>query len=234
MDVDALWAKLSSAPVGRPPPPQPEPQTDALPNGEHAATGLATAGRMDSEDVDIDGARQPDAPDDEMITIKRTYDFAGERVVEEKRVHKNTAEAKLYLASTDRTERVGSDPPATPDGQPALRRPLKRASLFEPNPTGEVKGLPADRHRLRTPSRAEVLALQKRLEEEAEKKARAQKVNTVQKSAMDWAAHVDAEGLQEELGEYGRSKQGYMGKMDFLRNVEGRREEESRRVRMMR
>lgn len=185
----------------------------------------------------MDSATQPAEVEDDVITIKRTYDFAGQTITEEKRVLKTSAEAKLYLSTktpSKQAKPAASPPPANPtaDGLPPLRRPLRRTSAFEPNPTGEVKGLPADRQRLRTPSRADVLAHQKRTDEEAAKKAKAQKLNTVQKSAIDWAAHVDEQGYQEELDEYGRSKQGYLGKMDFLRGVEGRAEEEGKKARM--
>ena len=151
---------------------------------------------------------------------------------EEKRVHRDSAEAKLYLANHDPSKQAKAEIPLLENGL-ALRRPMKRASMFEPNPTGEVKGLPAHRQRLRTPSRADVLAIQQRLEQEVdEKKAKAQRLNTVQKSALDWASHVDKEGLKDELTEYGKSKQGYMAKMDFLRDVEGKRDQEERRARL--
>jgi len=185
----------------------------------------AVAEQADSKDI------QADEDDNGMITIKRSYDFAGQKVTEEKRVHKDSAEAKLFLANNDPTKQTKPRSPSPKDDQPTLRRPLRRASKFEPNPTGEVKGLPLERQRLRTPSRADVLAQQKRLEEEA-KKGKAVKLNTVQKSAIDWAAHVDQEGFKEELDEYGRSKQGYIGKMDFLRGVHGKKEEEERKARM--
>ena len=69
-----------------------------------------------------------------MITIKRTYVFAGETHTEEKVVPKSSAEAKLYLESQKK-------PSSTPPDHPPLRRPLKRVSRFEPNPGGVVKGL---------------------------------------------------------------------------------------------
>ncbi|GAB7353150.1 hypothetical protein MBLNU459_g3684t1 [Dothideomycetes sp. NU459] len=229
VDVEDLWAKLSSAPVGRRAPAAPRPPP-------------ADEGAQENDRQEQDGnAVSPSTAeaDGDMITIKRTYDFAGQTITEEKRVHKSSAEAKLYLSTTNPPKATKPTSPsattadaATADGLTPLRRPLRRTSAFEPNPTGEVKGLPAERQRLRTPSRADVLAQQKRADEETAKKAKAQKLNTVQKSAIDWAAHVDDQGYQEELDEYGRSKQGYLGKMDFLRGVEGRAEEEGRKARL--
>ncbi|KAH0354913.1 BCNT-domain-containing protein, partial [Aureobasidium melanogenum] len=218
VDVDALWASMAAKPIGRPSREQPKPEEDAP--------------EQDSEPGKADKTTTQNGEDDDgMITIKRSYDFAGQKVTEEKRVHKDSAEAKLFLANNDPAKQTKPSSPTPKDDQPALRRPLRRASKFEPNPTGEVKGLPPERQRLRTPSRADVLAQQKRLEEEA-KTGKAVKLNTVQKSAIDWAAHVDQEGLKDELDEYGRSKQGYIGKMDFLRGVHGKKEEEERKARM--
>ncbi|KAI4728498.1 BCNT-domain-containing protein [Aureobasidium sp. EXF-10728] len=218
VDVDALWASMTANPIGRPSRDQPEPEQVA--NKQDGALEQA-----DKKDV------QADKDDNGMITIKRSYDFAGQKVTEEKRVHKDSAEAKLFLANNDPAKQAKPPSPSPNDDRPALRRPLRRASRFEPNPTGEVRGLPPERQRLRTPSRADVIAQQKRLEEEA-KNGKAVKLNTVQKSAIDWAAHVDQEGLKDELDEYGRSKQGYIGKMDFLRGVHGKKEEEERKARM--
>lgn len=223
VDVDALWATLSSAPIGRHslvPPKAPDIITTTTTDAVIDRTGKTETPKVD-EDLD------------DMVTIKRTYDFAGQTVTEEKRVHKTSAEARLFLASNNPSKQVKPDAPLA-ENNTSFYRPLKRPSMFEPNPTGEVKGLPAHRQRLRTPSRADVISLQRRLDEEvAEMKAKAHKLNTVQKSAIDWAAHVDQEGYQEELDEYGRSKQGYMAKMDFLKEVEGKRDDEDRRARLM-
>jgi hypothetical protein len=217
VDVDALWASMTAKPM-RPSRDQPKPEQDAI--NKDSASDRAT-GKDTRADEDSDG----------IITIKRSYDFAGQKVTEEKRVHKDSAEAKLFLANNDPSKQTKPRSPSPQDDQPTLRRPLRRASKFEPNPTGEVRGLPPERQRLRTPSRADVLAQQKRLEDE-NNKGKAVKLNTVQKSAIDWAAHVDQEGLKDELDEYGRSKQGYIGKMDFLRGVHGKKEEEERKARM--
>lgn len=228
VDVNALWASLSSAPIGRrslAPVKVLEDQTDGM-NGEL----LDGTNKMDMDSMPI-GTEQ----DDEMVTITRNYDFAGQKVTEEKRVHRDSAEAKLYFATQQQSGQengIAAPTTHTTDSGVPLRRPLKRPSMYEPNPTGEVKGLPPHRQRLRTPSRADVLAAQKRQEEEQEKKAKAQRLNTVQKSAIDWAQHVDQEGLKDELKEYERSKGGYMAKMDFLKNVEGRRDHEERRARL--
>lgn len=70
---------------------------------------------------------------DETIKIKRTYEFAGQTVTEEKEVSKSSAEAKAYLASihtssksSNTTSNTMSQPPKT-----SARRPVKRKSNLE-------------------------------------------------------------------------------------------------------
>ncbi|KAF4550765.1 Bucentaur or craniofacial development-like protein [Elsinoe fawcettii] len=216
IDVDALWASLSGAPVGR--------RTKLVEEVDDThQTGPDAGEKPSTEDV---------VDENELITIKHSYTFAGQTVTEEKQVHRDSAEARLHLSNQEGKAQDVAIPKADEDGK-IMRRPLKRASRFEPNPTGEVRGVPLHKQRLRTPSRADVLALQQRLEDEAKVLGgKAQKLNTVQKSKLDWATHVDAEGLKNELDEYGRSKQGYMDKMDFLQNVQGKRDVEERQARL--
>ncbi|KAF2222530.1 bucentaur or craniofacial development-domain-containing protein [Elsinoe ampelina] len=216
IDVDSLWASLSAAPVGR---------TSKLIE-EIDETGLAgTEARDQTRD-------EAAVDENELITIKHSYTFAGQTVTEEKQVHRDSAEARLYLSNQEEKPQEATARKHSEDGV-IMRKPLKRASRFEPNPTGEVKGVPLHKQRLRTPSRADVLAQQQRLEDEAKASGgKAQRLNTVQKSKLDWVSHVDAEGFKDELDEYGRSKQGYMDKMDFLQNVQGKRDLEERQARL--
>jgi len=140
---------------------------------------------------------------EEMVAIKRTYVFAGETITEEKQVPKNSAEARLYLQSL---QEANGSPATAPTTKPPLRRPKKRSSMFEPNPEGTVKGL--------TPTSGSTSA------------NKGLKLNTIEKSKLDWAGFVDKEGIQEELDGAGKAKEGYLGRMDFLGRVEAKREEE--------
>lgn len=74
---------------------------------------------------------------EEMVTIKRTYVYAGETISEDRSVPKSSAEAKEYLESKLQS------PEVLLSNRPPLRRPKKRVSRFEPNPQGIVGGLPA-------------------------------------------------------------------------------------------
>lgn len=55
------------------------------------------------------------------------------------------------------------------------------------------------------------------------------KLNTVEKSKMDWAGFVDKEGIREELEVAEKGKESYLHRKEFLERVEGKREE-ARRV----
>ncbi|KAK4545377.1 hypothetical protein LTR36_003557 [Oleoguttula mirabilis] len=207
IDVDQIWAELNSVPIGRPPPP-PSKVVDA---------------------TEADGDQNKDnapAPED-VITITRRIEYAGEVTEVQETVCRTSKEAKQYLKE---------HPEADPDYQPhetsntQLRRPLKRPSIFEPNPTAVVKGVPIERLRPRAPSRFDVLMAEKRVEEEMKKKA--EKMTTVQKSALDWKGFVDQQGLKAELDDYGKSKGGYLAREDFLGRADAAREDAARSARL--
>jgi Bucentaur or craniofacial development len=164
---------------------------------------------------------QPVLPSEEMIKIKRTYKFAGELITEEKLVPKDSAEAKLFLmeangetAATTEVEDADSKRPAL-----NLRRPLRKTSRFDPNPIGLIKK--NWEKQLVDPSAAN-----------DNKEATGPKLNTVEKSKLDWATYVDQAGIKDELNLHSRAKDGYLGRMDFLGRVEAKREEERRNVRL--
>ncbi|KAK6353161.1 swr complex subunit [Orbilia brochopaga] len=123
---------------------------------------------------------------DGMITIKRTYEFAGETVTEEKQVPANSFEARAYLSSlqTGVTPSASTSTPAKP-----LRRPMRKASKFDPGIGGG-----------------------------AAKKAT--KLNSLEKSRLDWAGFVDKEGIGEELDRKRREGgDSYLERQDFLGRV---------------
>lgn len=146
-----------------------------------------------------------------MITIKRTYNFAGTTTTEEKLVLRESAEARLYFSSLK--------PPTTTDedlSKPPLRRPLKRPSRFDTSAAPS-----SDLAKLMTALKAP--KLQKSL---AELKAeRGEKLNTVDKSRLDWVSYVDKEKLKDELDKAEKAKGGYLDRMDFLGRSEMAREE---------
>ncbi len=209
IDVDELWARMNSAPTVASP-------TSTKPAIEK--TGREEEGEVESASeagppvVQAGGSTiivtNPPGPGtsvpvgEEMIYIKRTYQFAGETITEEKQVPKSSAEGHLYLQSQGAAVAENSPPTATPDKRPPFRRPKKRASMFEP---------PPDNTPLPLASGA---------------KGKGQKLNTIEKSKMDWAGFVDREGIKDELEEAEKAKDGYLGKMDFLDKMSAKRESE--------
>jgi hypothetical protein len=156
--------------------------------------------------------------DVDMVTIKRTYNFAGKVHNEEKIVPADSAEAKLHLSTNP------SASPQPPTSPTRLRRPPKKLkrSQFEPH----LEPMPPPRTDLN-------FGISKRtyVEADPKKSAAAKKLNTVEKSKMDWAGFVDKEGIRDELVTAGKAKEGYLGRQDFLARVDQKKEEERRAAR---
>ena len=162
-----------------------------------------------------------------MVMIKRTYTFAGKVHTEQKLVPKNSAEAKLYLESLpSNTPPVPAvEEPADPSPFSKPKRPAKKArrSIFEPVPLeGFPKRLDLHFGERKGDSGVQLSVLGK---------GEGKKLNTVEKSAMDWAGFVDKEGIKDQLDAAGKSKGAYKAKQDFLARVERKKEQDERRAR---
>lgn len=204
VDVDALWAQMNSEPLASNP-----------------STATSKAQNDTSMDTSVDRESRPDAnkqPD--TILIKRTYNFAGKVHSEEKLVDRDSAEAKLYLASLEGENGEGA---ATATESSPKKMPRKAfRSAFEPIPTDQAL------------QRSDLnLGVSVRLRaRELASEANAKKLNTVEKSRMDWAGYVDKEGIKDELELAGKSKTSYAARQDFLARSEAKREEDARRARL--
>lgn len=163
--------------------------------------------------------------------IKRTYTFAGKVHTEQKLVPKNSAEARLYLASQaseDAKKAAAEKEKEAEDSTASLftkpKRPLKlaRRSIFEP----VVENMPQRKDLnfgvRRTESGVALVEI---------RTGKEKKLNTVEKSAMDWAGFVDKEGIKDELDAAGKSKNAYKARQEFLARVEAKKIEEDRRAR---
>jgi hypothetical protein len=213
VDVDSVWARLAAMPIGR------------------------TSPEKLKEAESSDQRKLTDTSGEDYITIKRTIKFAGEVTTEEKRVHKESAEAKLYLQEKEEQQKKSNQPidiegSSEEAAKKKIRRPLKRLSRFEPNPLGEVKTLPPHLQlrwpRSKQPGGATTLLPSSKLPVVPQ----ATKLNTVDKSRYDWAGFVDKEGIADELDEYGKSKANYTGREDFLNRAQNRQEQAARDVRI--
>jgi hypothetical protein len=173
------------------------------------------------------GRRSPTTLDDgpdSMIMIKRTYNFAGKVHTEQKLVARNSAEAKLFLASQPDPSSSSTSTPETASSDPFVKpkRPpkLARRSVFEPIVEGLLKR--TDLHfGARKDSGVELTSVT----------GKEKKLNTVEKSAMDWAGFVDKEGIKDDLDAAGKSKGAYRARQEFLARVEQKKEEDARRAR---
>ena len=211
VDVDALWERLKSAPTKPTAPPPPITDTNS---GQQAEPSTINGGVSPSKN-DMAGAST------DMITIKRTYTFAGSTTTEEKLVPRESAEARLYLSSQASKPSAPSTADNANQNRP-VRRPLRRPSRFDdPDPrvslthtTNMIKShlVPV------AVNNAGISAVQKKLEQ-------GQKLNTVEKSKLDWAGYVDKEKLKDELDMAEKAKGSYLDRMEFLGRSEQAREE---------
>lgn len=221
IDVDAVWAQMN-APVseaGQAPSQETTKQEEAPPTD-------------DVEMRDQENATQPGTTaqekrpqtqyPDEMVKIKRKYKFAGEIITEEKVVPRDSAEAKLFFSGGQDGEVVAATEEDIAAGKAAannsikLRRPLRKVSRFDPNPTGAIKK-----------------SWEKQpVTEAGQENTRGPKINTVEKSRLDWAAYVDRAGISDELRVHSKAKEGFLGRMDFLDRVDAAKEDERRNARL--
>ena len=126
-----------------------------------------------------------------MVTIRRKIEFAGQVTEEERRVPASSAEAKLYQQEQERSN-VNATTLSTRGGK-SLRRPTKRKSAFDQ-------------------------AHQEK--DDATKTASGKKLNTLEKSKLDWAAQVDKDGIAQELTQQSKGKADYLDRMDFLSRMD--------------
>ncbi|CBX99661.1 hypothetical protein IAQ61_005087 [Plenodomus lingam] len=240
VDVDALWAQMTAAPL-QPLQPTLAQETDA-PKDESTTNTIPP----------------PIAEEEEQIPIRKVYTFAGQDTTEEKSIPRSHLPKYLTLGwkPVDSTATTTSpDHPTSPSTTTAnatvppvsqIRRPLRRPTRFDPNPTGYVRAL-APEHQLfwpRQPPKTTHTPTALSREQESTmpppppdtqapgKPPKATKLNVVDKSRMDWTGFVDKEGIAEELDTHGKTKEAYLGRMEFLAGVEARREEERLNAKM--
>lgn len=168
---------------------------------ERSAKEVHSAPRDDRPKVDTSAL-----PSEEMVTIKRQYKFAGEVHLEEKTVPRSSAEAQLWLAQQENRKTTSQDSTGS------KQRPLRKISRFDPN----YSDLEAFRnHSIKAQPGT----------------FNGPKLNVVEKSKMDWAVHIDQEGLRDELEVHAKAKDAYMNRMDFLTKVGQRQDDEARAAR---
>lgn len=211
VDVDALWEQMNTpgTQMGLRPS-QINHDKEPTPEADNSADAHPQDQRAPEPE---DNSRHSNGP--QMIKIKRTYKFAGDVITEEKVVPKDSAEAKAFLSSGENVEYTDVENSEAAGLARNLRRPLRKVSRFDPNPTGLIKK-----------------NWEKQPLEASTDNASGPKINTVEKSRLDWAQYVDQAGISDELRVHSKAKEGYMGRMDFLGRTEARRDEEARQARL--
>ncbi|KAJ8065618.1 hypothetical protein OCU04_006293 [Sclerotinia nivalis] len=221
VDVDALWAAMISG--------KPASSTITEPKPSAKPLNVSTSPNTGSKSPELHrGSRERSSFNegpDSMVMIKRTYNFAGKVITEQKLVQKDSAEAKLFLASQE--SNAGKEGTAGKEAELFVKpkRNLKKArrSIFEPI----IENL--------TPQRTDLYfgtaAAARNLNGGVGAGKEVKKLNTVEKSAMDWAGFVDKEGYKDELDAAGKKKGAYGERQAFLARVEAKKVEDERRAR---
>ncbi|KAF8886494.1 bucentaur or craniofacial development-domain-containing protein [Infundibulicybe gibba] len=158
---------------------------------------------------------QSTAPSTNMVTIEKRYRFAGEDVVDIVEVAQDSADAKKWPVW-----KPPVDSSATPQDQPPVE-PQTSTPPGVPGPSDPPTNTkpPGKRPGPRKPKIS--LAV---IPNNGQK---TKKLTTLDKSAMDWRAHVQAEqdsGVQDEL-EANRRSGGYLEKTAFLKRVDERKDD---------
>ena len=221
IDVESVWARLNN-----PQNSQTRTDTQKPPDAVANAENIPPSSDSPSKDT-LPPSLQVSNPEP-TITIPHTYSFAGQSHTSTKIVPASSKEAQAYLASKDKD--------STTTTGPALRRPLARKGLLDPNPQCLIKGvarpprsdLPTSiggqgTKYLNATTKAKVWEIGKKKEV---------KLNTVEKSKLDWEAEVERQGLREELEKAEKSGGSYLGRMEFLGRGDQLREEEAKKARL--
>ncbi|POS82302.1 hypothetical protein EPUL_006400, partial [Erysiphe pulchra] len=207
IDVDAVWEAMK---LGKPLPNHNE-TSPIKSQSQDDNTSQQIKILSDSQEGVCPHDKANDDGPDSMIKIKRTYKFAGKFHTEEKLVARGSAEAKLYLKSLSDT----SEANPSSDHSSKFKRPpkLARTSIFEP-----VSQKLPPRSDLHLGIRRETSLVASDILKDGKK------LNTVEKSAIDWASFVDKEGIADELDAASKSKDAYKARQEFLARVEQKKE----------
>ena len=159
----------------------------------------------------------------EKIVIDRTYRFAGESIHEHKVVNKYSAEGQEYLKNLTlqdqkRQQQQQQQEQGTKGGiHDRGETSHTEEQLIKHSKQGHSDGTAL---KLRRPLRRPPI-LEKIIAGSLKPK-----LNTLEKSKLDWVKYVDEEGITDELALH--NKDGYLAKQDFLSAVEANKEKKYR------
>ncbi|GAA6011992.1 hypothetical protein JCM11491_000128 [Sporobolomyces phaffii] len=237
--VDDLWASFNDASAdpyastsALDPPVQ---STSSSPSTTTRAAPAPTKNHLDDKGKGK-GKAKANLDQSDLVTIKVTYKFAGDTITQDKKVARDSQEARDYFllhpdaavlpsASAPAPPRAAADPttasidalfgPDDSTSTPSTAAPPVDSSA--PTPAPAPAPAPAKRKRAGGGGLGAMAA-------SLGVGAKPAKLNTLEKSKLDWTSYVQTqEGLEDTL-QHAR-KDGYLEKKDFLDRVEMRKEE---------
>ncbi|KAK9375914.1 bucentaur or craniofacial development-domain-containing protein [Lipomyces chichibuensis] len=143
--------------------------------------------------------------EDDMITITEKYEFAKNIITKEKKVHRNSAVGQAYLKQQAEREKAKKSEEYATTNESSTAQSGNSATQYATKP--KLGSGP----RKRKGSSLEAMAA----------KGKPTKINTLEKSKLDWQGFVEEEGIEDDLKRH--NKGGYLHKQDFLSRVEEKR-----------
>jgi len=164
-------------------------------------------------------------PPKSMIKIEKRYRFAGEDVIEVVEVPEDSMEAEKWPLwrppeTTDSTSALPSECEPSNSSSKAGNESISHTASSTSGGQSVAPTKPAGKRPGPRKPRTSLAALP------ISSSQRPKKLSTLDKSAMDWRAHINAEqdsGLKDEL-DANRRGGGYLEKVEFLKRVEERKE----------
>ncbi|KAI0064881.1 hypothetical protein BV25DRAFT_1822648 [Artomyces pyxidatus] len=150
-----------------------------------------------------------------MIKIEKRYRFAGEEVIEVKEVEADSQEAKNWPAWHPPAQE-GSASPSTVPNPPAASTSTTAEASSSASVTSNANPPPATKRPGRRKPKVQLADLPS---------AKAKKISTLEKSALDWEAHVASQKESKDELEANRRSGGYLEKVQFLQRVGDRKEQ---------
>ncbi|VEU23420.1 DEKNAAC104730 [Brettanomyces naardenensis] len=187
-DIDSIWADLKG-------------QSKKVLSRNGTPTGSSSELKESRSEINTQVEQETSSPSEssslepQKVKIKRTYEFAGKIVTEEKWVESNSQEARAQMNSTKLKE--------TPAAKPVKSEKISQDNLRN--------GRPLRRKRKRAGLLEAVI-----------NNSSAAKISTLEKSRLDWATYVDRTKINDEL-KY-KNKAGYLANQDFLDRVNNRQD----------
>ncbi|KAI8983338.1 bucentaur or craniofacial development-domain-containing protein [Trametes punicea] len=157
------------------------------------------------------------------VKIVKRYRYAGEEITEVREVPADSQEAKQWplWKPSDDTSPGATDAPEQPSTSQSQTVAPATSSSSTASPSG------ASATSAKPPAKRPGPRKPKMTLAPIPKKEPVKKLTTLDKSAMDWRAHVEGEaasGVKDELEAHRRGG-GYLEKVEFLQRVEARKEE---------